>query len=166
MDNSLLTLTRTHRSQWFRSLAIWKYYVEYFPVNLVKTVDIDANQNYLFAMFPHGVLSASAFANFNTNYSKWKTLFPGIRSKIMTLDFHFYVPLFREVVLAWGMGSCAAQSIRKLLGQSNDIKSEANRDGFTSNAVMIFVGGAQEGEWLEIFSFSHVVRENFATFFL
>lgn len=133
--------------------------MEYFPIDLVKTVDIDADQNYIFAMFPHGVLSSSAFGNFNTNYSKWKTLFPGIRSKIMTLDFHFYVPLFREVVLAWGMGSCAAQSIRKLLTQSNDSKSEANKDGYTSNAVMIFVGGAQEGELAEIRRFKDSFSE-------
>ncbi|KAG4067557.1 hypothetical protein HA402_005329 [Bradysia odoriphaga] len=146
-------------SQWFRSLTIWSYFVEYFPIDLVKTVDIDANQNYIFAMFPHGVLSSSAFGNFNTNYSKWKTLFPGIRSKIMTLDFHFYVPLFREVVLAWGMGSCAAQSIKKLLNQSNDIKSEENRDGYTSNAVLIFVGGAQEALYCHPRNYTLVLKK-------
>lgn len=125
----------------------------------MKTADLDADQNYVFAMFPHGVLSSSAFANFNTNYSKWKELFPGIRSKLMTLDFHFYVPLFREVVLAWGMASCSARSIKKLLLQSNDIKSEENRDGYTSNAVMIFVGGAQEAIYCHPRNYTIVLKK-------
>lgn len=155
----VVTQAFTSRSQWFRSLTIWRYFGEYFPVDLVKTVDLDANQNYVFAMFPHGVLSCSAFFNFNTNYSKWKTLFPGIRSKLMTLDFHFYVPLFREMVMAWGMGSCSARSIKKLLLQSNDINNEENKDGYTSNAVMIFVGGAQEAVYCHPRNYTVVLKK-------
>lgn len=155
----IFTSFLTSSSQWFRSLAIWKYYSQYFPIDLVKTVDLKADQNYVFAMFPHGVLSNSAFANFNTNHSKWKQLFPGIRSKLMTLDFHFYVPLFREVVLAWGMASCSARSIKKLLTQSNNNKSDENTDGYTSNAVMIFVGGAQEAVYCHPRNYTIVLKK-------
>lgn len=29
---------------------------DYFPVELVKTVDLKADRNYLFASFPHGIM--------------------------------------------------------------------------------------------------------------
>lgn len=88
--------------------------------------------------------STGAFANFNTNHSKWQQLFPGIRAKLMTLSFHFHVPFFREVLLSWGMGSASANSITTLLAASTDHSSTANNDGFTSNGVMIVIGGAAE----------------------
>lgn len=43
-------------SVWFRSLLIWQYFAAYFPVDLVRTVELPADRNYLFALFPHGVL--------------------------------------------------------------------------------------------------------------
>lgn len=57
------------------------------------------------------------------------------------------------------MGSCAARSIKKLLTQSNDIKSEENRDGFTSNAVMVFVGGAQEAVYCHPRNYTLVLKK-------
>lgn len=39
-----------------RNWFMWKYFVNYFPVDLVKTVDLPADQHYLFAVFPHGVI--------------------------------------------------------------------------------------------------------------
>lgn len=84
--------------------------------------------------------SSGPFGNFNTNHTKWRQLFPGIRSKLMTLNFHFYIPFFREVLLGLGMASASSNSIRMLLAASN----EQSEDGYTSNGVMIVVGGAQE----------------------
>lgn len=44
----------------------------------------------------------------------------------------------------FGMASVSARSITTLLSQSNDKSDAANSDGFTSNAAMLLVGGAQE----------------------
>lgn len=44
------------RSQWVRNWTVWKYFVAYFPATLIKTAELPANQNYLLAIFPHGVL--------------------------------------------------------------------------------------------------------------
>ena len=85
-----------------------------------------------------------AAANFNTNFSKWKTLFPGIRSKILTLGFHFNVPFFREVIFSWGMAAASRESIITLLTQPTHKKSTCNADGYTSNGVMLIVGGSEE----------------------
>lgn len=123
----------------------------------------------LFILFiPPCQLSQSAFANFGSNFSKWTKLFPGIRSKCTTLSYHHYMPLSREmilrfenwndgfvlrklvsvfliiVIISWGMCSASANSLQILLTQSNDPKHESNADGYTSNAPVLLVGGAEE----------------------
>lgn len=55
-----------------------------------------------------------------------------------------YVPVFREIILSWGMASASAHSLISLLTASNDSKNNRNMDGFTSNGVMLLVGGARE----------------------
>lgn len=92
----------------------------------------------------HRLFRSGSFANFNTNHSKWRQLFPGIRSKFATLSMHLYTPIFREFILGWGMASASATSITTLLTQSNDKTQSVNGDGFTSNGVMLLVGGARE----------------------
>ncbi len=90
------------------------------------------------------IFSFGALGNFATNATKFYEKYPGIRSKICTLSLHFYCPIFRELILAWGMLSANANSIKKILLESNDKYASCNSDGFTSNAVAIVVGGAQE----------------------
>lgn len=89
--------------------------------------------------------SFGAFANFNFENERWNTLFPGIRAKLLTLGYHFHVPIMREGFLAWGMSSSSASSIRALLKASCVPSALQNqRDGRTSNAVALVIGGAQE----------------------
>lgn len=89
--------------------------------------------------------SFGAIANFCTHHSKWKDLFPGIRPKLVTLSQQFRFPILRDILLAWGMVSAEARSIACLLAASNDPKAPLNeKDGNTSNAVAIVVGGAEE----------------------
>ncbi|XP_055690247.1 2-acylglycerol O-acyltransferase 1-like [Lutzomyia longipalpis] len=135
---------RGQGSKWVRNWTWWRYYRNYFPVHLVKTADLPADRNYLFAAFPHGLLSSAAFTNFNTDTTKWAELFPGVRSKLVTLGFHFYIPIFRELLLSWGMVSVSAKSLHNLLTWPNEKNHPRNSDGNTSTACVIVVGGAQE----------------------
>ncbi|XP_039428745.1 2-acylglycerol O-acyltransferase 2-A-like isoform X2 [Culex pipiens pallens] len=130
--------------KWFRNLYCWKLLQSYFPAKLHKTVDLPADRNYIFAAFPHGVLSTSTFLNYATDTTGFYRLFPGIRSKPCTLNFHFVIPFFREILLNWGLGSCASASVKHMLTASNNPNHPANHDGFTSNAVVLVVGGAAE----------------------
>lgn len=54
------------------------------------------------------------------------------------------MPLMRELILNWGFASASSNSLNNLLTQSNDPKHESNRDGYTANAPILLVGGAQE----------------------
>ncbi|XP_065367473.1 2-acylglycerol O-acyltransferase 2-like [Calliphora vicina] len=117
---------------------------DYFPVELVKTVELKPNRNYLLASFPHGIIGTGISVNMGNNIGKWLELFPGVRPKIATLDMHFYIPFTRELFRLWGLVSCSKESLTYQLTRSNDPKNKYNKDGFTSNAVAVLVGGAQE----------------------
>lgn len=85
-----------------------------------------------------------AFLNFVSNHSKWSTLFPRIRPRLTTLAMNFYNPISRELYLNLGMSSVSAKSLTAVLKQSNDPKDKSNRDGCTSTAAGIIVGGERE----------------------
>lgn len=47
----------THFSiNWFREWRLWPHYLNYFPMDLIKSVDLPADRNYLLCLFPHGVI--------------------------------------------------------------------------------------------------------------
>lgn len=127
--------TRGQGIQFIRNMSWFRHFANYFPVSLVKTVDLPPNKNYLFAVYPHGVISIGAFCNFATNATQFRELFPGIRSRLCTLNYHFFVPLYRELVLAWGLISADKRSIVNQLTAPNFKKALCNADGFSSNAV-------------------------------
>lgn len=130
--------------KWFRNLYCWKLLQSYFPAKLHKTVDLPADRNYIFAAFPHGVLSTGCFLSFATDWTGFCHQYPGIRSRVVTLDIHLIVPFFRELCFSWGVASSSEKCIVKLLQAPNDPDHKLNSDGNTSNAVVIIVGGAAE----------------------
>jgi len=123
---------------------MWKHFTNYFPSILVKTADLPADRNYIFTVFPHGVISCGAFGHFVTSTTNFRELFPGIRSKLCTLSFHFFVPIFREIGLGWGLMGVKSTSIKRALLQPHDKNAKCNADGYTSNGVVLMIGGAQE----------------------
>lgn len=54
------------------------------------------------------------------------------------------MPITRELIQSWGMCTASMNSLRILLTQSNDPNDKSNNDGYTSNAPVLMVGGAQE----------------------
>ncbi|XP_078101015.1 2-acylglycerol O-acyltransferase 1 [Sander vitreus] len=121
------------RSQWVRSWNIWKHYRDYFPITLVKTVDLDPTRNYIFGFHPHGVLVAGAFGNFCTEATGFSRLFPGLRSHLLMLPFWFRVPLFRDYIMLGGLVSSCKSSLSHL----------SSRPG-GGNVAVLAVGGAPE----------------------
>ncbi|XP_037036414.1 diacylglycerol O-acyltransferase 2-like protein 6 [Bradysia coprophila] len=130
--------------QWVRNWWLWKWLLNYFPVDLVKTADLSPDHNYLICIFPHGYLSIGAFLNFASNHSKWSTLFPGIRPRLTSLVMNFNFPASRELYLSLGKSTVSAASLTALLTQSNDPRDPSNRDGCTASAVGLIVGGERE----------------------
>ncbi|XP_054089642.1 2-acylglycerol O-acyltransferase 2-like [Zeugodacus cucurbitae] len=121
------------RSNWF-----WKQLRHYFPIELVKTVDLPANRHYLFANFPHGVVTYGCSINITFDIDNWLALFPGIRPKQTILNATFLTPFFHEYLRFCGFISVSERSLLHYL------TSRWQDDGYTSNGVFIMVGGAQE----------------------
>lgn len=115
----------------------WRYFCNYFPIKLVKTVDLDPKKSYLFTVVPHGIISMGIFGSFATDELDCKKLFPGLEMHVITLDQHFKIPLFREY--AYILGGCASsiRSVKYLL-------STPPRSPYTGRASIIVVGGASE----------------------
>lgn len=135
------TCNRGGRSEFWtraaRNNAFWRYYCNYFPLKLVKTVDLDPKKSYLFVCVPHGILSMGIMGSFGTDALGCKELFPGLEIRPITLDQHFKVPIFREY--PYSLGSCAssATSINYLL-------STPPNSPYTGRATVLIVGGASE----------------------
>ncbi|KAL4706787.1 hypothetical protein ACJJTC_018168 [Scirpophaga incertulas] len=119
---------------WVRNWSLWRYYRDYFPLKLVKTADLDPEKNYLFACFPHGVVSTGAFGAFATNALNFYKTFPRMTCNMITLGGHFLVPFFRDLILALGGCSSSQESLLHLL----DLKR------YKGKCVALIVGGAAE----------------------
>lgn len=73
------------RMNFIRNSSIWKYFCEYFPIQLVKTAELDPKKNYIFGFHPHGIITAGAFGNFGTNGTGFNELYPGLKPHVLTL---------------------------------------------------------------------------------
>ncbi|XP_018397748.1 PREDICTED: diacylglycerol O-acyltransferase 2-like [Cyphomyrmex costatus] len=120
-----------------RNNAFWRYFCNYFPLKLVKTVDLDPKKSYLFIGVPHGILSIGIFGSFGTDILNCKKLFPGLEIRPITLDQHFKTPIFREY--PYSLGTCASslKSIKYLL-------STPPKNPYTGRITVLVVGGASE----------------------
>ncbi|KAF4442411.1 hypothetical protein F53441_11762 [Fusarium austroafricanum] len=128
----------TYRSEWVRSLKLWKLFTGYFPMKLHKTHELSTDRKYIFGYHPHGIISHGAFAAFGTNALGFRELFPGITNTLLTLDSNFRLPFYRDYIMLHGLQSVSKESIWNLLS-----KGGPNNDG-RGRAVTIVVGGARE----------------------
>ncbi|KAI2561925.1 DGAT2 isoform 2, partial [Pan troglodytes] len=81
------------RSQWVRNWAVWRYFRDYFPIQLVKTHNLLTTRNYIFGYHPHGIMGLGAFCNFSTEATEVSKKFPGIRPYLATLAGNFRMPV-------------------------------------------------------------------------
>jgi 2-acylglycerol O-acyltransferase 2 len=115
-------------SRWVRNWEIWKHYCRYFPIELVKTTDLDPEKNYLFCVSPHGVMCFGIFGNFATEGNDFSSKFPGITPHLLTLNAQFISPLMREIFMTSGACSASEKSIKYIL----------NNEGRCSNKGQVF----------------------------
>jgi len=129
----------------FRNWIVWRYYKDYFPINLVKTAELDPKRNYLLASHPHGILSSGTFCCFATEANDVTNVFPGIEMRIVTLPLNFWLPFYRELCIGLGTSSAKKESINFLLSNPNG-----------GQGAVLVPGGASES--LESHPGSHVVQ--------
>ncbi|KAI5285012.1 diacylglycerol O-acyltransferase 1 [Ascosphaera aggregata] len=128
----------TLRSEFFRSLWIWRYFGNYFPAKLHQSAVLPPTRKYIFGYHPHGIISHGAFVGFGTDGLGFSRLFPGITNTLLTLDSNFHLPFYREYALSLGLASVSRESCENILS-----KGGYNGEGM-GRAVTIVVGGARE----------------------
>ncbi|XP_077819974.1 diacylglycerol O-acyltransferase 2 isoform X1 [Macaca mulatta] len=121
------------RSQWVRNWAVWRYFRDYFPIQLVKTHNLLTTRNYIFGYHPHGIMGLGAFCNFSTEATEVSKKFPGIRPYLATLAGNFRLPVLREYLMSGGICPVNRDTIDYLLSKNG-----------SGNAIIIVVGGAAE----------------------
>ncbi len=99
---------------WWR---VNRWFVDYFPVKLIKTHDLNPDKSYLVGYHPHGVLSFGAFSCFSCGHLNPGGLFPGLRPRVLTLKLCFAMPGFREHLLASGVACASKKGIQSVLKQ-------------------------------------------------
>lgn len=130
--------TLSCRSNFLRSLPIWKYFASYFPAKLHRSVSLPATRKYILGYHPHGIISHGAFAAFGTEALGFSNLFPGITNTLLTLDANFRLPFYRDYALAMGLASVSRESCENLLNKGG------RDDAGMGRAITIVVGGARE----------------------
>ncbi|KAJ3085975.1 2-acylglycerol O-acyltransferase 3, partial [Quaeritorhiza haematococci] len=110
----------TDRARFMRDWGFWKNFDEYFDAHLVKTVDLDPQKRYLFGYHPHGIYCYGAWSNFIRD-DRFSRVFPGIKLRTSTLDLNFFIPIWRELQLAYGLIGVSAKSIRNALSLYVDV---------------------------------------------
>lgn len=110
---------------------MWNYYRDFFPIEMIKTVDLDPKKVYLIGNHPHGVLCTGAFATFATDTLGFRKKFEGITPHILTLQGQYWFPVYRELMMA--SGACAATKV----GMTNLLQKPGH-------ASILIVGGVLE----------------------
>ena len=68
---------RMYVCRFCRDWITWTYFQKYFPIELVKTADLDPNRKYLMCSHPHGVMCAGLQCAVGSNACGWQEKFKG-----------------------------------------------------------------------------------------
>ena len=116
-----------------RRLTVWKHYVEFFPLSLLKTQELDPSKNYVFGCHPHGVMAFGTTGNFGTDATGFSELFPGITAHLVTLNIQFRIPFFREWLMFMGICPASKECLVHILTNMGP-----------GHSCVVVVGGAAE----------------------
>ncbi|XP_053603891.1 2-acylglycerol O-acyltransferase 2-like [Plodia interpunctella] len=119
---------------WFKHLFFLDWFRSYFPLKLIKTVDLDPTKNYIFASYPHGTFAVAALHTTATNGRNFTKLFPGLSVRMIIHNFFYFVPFYRELMQIFPTIDSSAQSIKYVL----------DKDRYKGICAVIIIGGARE----------------------
>lgn len=132
------------KAQSVRNWKFWKLFASYFPISLVKTVELPSDRKYIFGYHPHGIIGMGAIANFATEATDFTEKFPGLNPHLLTLSTNFLIPFYRDLILSLGICSVSIKSCMSILRSSNLQSKDPSQNKGEGNCLVIVVGGAAE----------------------
>ncbi|KJE94068.1 2-acylglycerol O-acyltransferase 2-A [Capsaspora owczarzaki ATCC 30864] len=114
-----------------RKWPVFELLRKYFSVSIVKTADLDPKKQYIFGCHPHGILPFGTMVGMGYQFpGGFADLFPGVDYRVLAATFCFYLPLYRDLLLASGVVDAARYSAHKIM-----------RNGYS---ITLVPGGATE----------------------
>ncbi|KAJ0412615.1 hypothetical protein ATCC90586_006982 [Pythium insidiosum] len=105
-------------------------YRSYFPVSLRQEEPLDASKRYIFGIHPHGILGFGAWMTFAADTVGLSSKNGDLDIALATVKSNFFVPFWRDILLAVGFVDAGFQSLRAVLQRQR--------------SVAVVVGGAAE----------------------
>lgn len=120
----------------------------YFHGKILKTVDLDPNEVYLFGFHPHGIMPFTCFWLRCCN--DWNELFPGITFSTLTASVMHLVPIMRDVLHWIGGREVSKEAIQLALrnkrscllvsgGQAEMMESSSTIDEVNNYISLIYI---------------------------
>ena len=88
-------------SPWFQRLKVWKWFQLYFNATVEVESPLISKQNYIFAFFPHGAVSASHTLTMTDSAGMLSKVHTGDR-RDLAASILFYLPVIREILMLLG----------------------------------------------------------------
>lgn len=125
--------TGKRMSKRFKQMFIWRFFARYFQLEVVATGGkLDPKKSYIIALHPHGFLPFGTMVNVLTNVSNVDEKFlNGVPLRSLAASFCFYIPIYRDIILAGGIMDAARYNARQAL--------------HLGNSIALVPGGASEG---------------------
>lgn len=91
----------------------------YFKSNIIQTTALSTDQQYIFAMHPHGVMALSAaWLPFT---EKWRSFFPNIRTRLLTASVLHSVMFTKDVIQWFGGREVTSDAFIETLNQKENV---------------------------------------------
>jgi len=111
----------------FRRSKLWYYAQQYGQMEAVRTCPLNDKKQYIFGIYPHGILILSRVATYGNVIDR---LFPNISWRVLGATPMFWIPGAREICLWMGAVDAGAPTAKKIL-----------QKGFS---LLIYPGGTKE----------------------
>ncbi|KNC82758.1 hypothetical protein SARC_04958 [Sphaeroforma arctica JP610] len=119
LDGSEVTGARA--SDRLKNFIVWRYFYHRLGLKLVVEEKLDENQQYIMGISPHGILPWGAAVNLRSNFTNVDEHLGKIRSNILAASMCFYVPLYRDLLLAGGAIDAARYNAIRALKEGHSL---------------------------------------------
>lgn len=104
---------------WLRRCFVWKYFTRFFPMTVEVEQPLEKGRPHVIGLHPHGILCLSAWGALAAQL-------PGAREQIgdtsiATVKHNFWLPVWRDFLLAMGFVDAARATFDEQLGAGRNI---------------------------------------------
>jgi len=104
---------------YFMNHWLVEYSIRWFPLNLIRTQELDWRKQYLFGLHPHGMIPWVVLPI--GRGKQWHELFPGIFVRALAASILFKIPLMREGLLWTGVVDASRFNASKALQSGSSL---------------------------------------------